>query len=554
MPAFLVCNHEFDFGQERFDQLVEFCNFNWVLSNIKRNPLKPAGEPDLSIEKPLNGLHDYCVFERAGLRIGVIGLMSKDALQATNTKTKAPWICKDMGPTCKELAARLRKPKKELGEGCDLVIALTHAEHEEDIKLAREVGAYPANCQAENIPVIDIIFGGHNHNYYLGNGVKLVGESTDAQEVKPYRSCDNGDKDLLIIKSGTDFYDLSKVEITVDTIATGSSETPEPVWNKLITEVMVTRYTGEDLQGNPNLRMVGSSMAQVLARLFQNEVLVDLDAPAAKLQDQAVDRLKEDEAREGETVTGNWIADSILKWYKCLESPKSQFPHVHVMTAGSIRAHFTPKSLVAKKVTEREVIDLFTYENTLKCIDLKGKDLKAILNTMLSKSDRGEDGKLKSPERLPVVSGMRIKWSSRKPAGDRVEQIWISDVNGELEQSVTYLQELEPDATYRVLTNDYLLADGNEYYNYFKNGTPRKTYAEIPTFQALRYYIHDMMVRLQLERLVTKLKKEPESLDEKQEVQFEELLRAAAEKSLPTLDIVNDATALDRMMDTWGVA
>ncbi|KAG8935517.1 hypothetical protein FRC02_007876 [Tulasnella sp. 418] len=63
----LTGNHDFDFGYHHLLKLVEACKFPWILSNIK----------DTDTGGPPKGLTRFQVFERAGLKIGVIGLVEE---------------------------------------------------------------------------------------------------------------------------------------------------------------------------------------------------------------------------------------------------------------------------------------------------------------------------------------------------------------------------------------------------------------------------------------------------------------------------------------------
>ena len=74
-----------------------------------------------------------------------------------------------------------RRLARELREedNCDLIVAVTHSRLPNDELLA------------ENVPEIDLILGGHDHDYV----VKVV----------------NG---VQIVKSGTDFRDLTEISVT----------------------------------------------------------------------------------------------------------------------------------------------------------------------------------------------------------------------------------------------------------------------------------------------------------------------------------------------------
>ncbi|KAG8970563.1 hypothetical protein FRC03_006692 [Tulasnella sp. 419] len=114
-----------------------------------------------------------------------------------------------------ELSKLLRDPAGEYQ--CDLVLALTHARIPNDITLAKQLNAVPGPDSAATHGV-DIIFGGHDHMYYIGQGIKQW-DGYNFSETVLGAEKDDG---LLIVKSGTDFRDLSSLEVEVVDCPEGS--------------------------------------------------------------------------------------------------------------------------------------------------------------------------------------------------------------------------------------------------------------------------------------------------------------------------------------------
>lgn len=89
----------------------------------------------------------------------------------------------------------------------------------QDIKLAKSINALSPSAQEsqpiENIHGADIIFGGHDHLYYVSRGVTSW-EGYDLEQEVLGGEEDHGD--VLVVKSGTDFRDLSEIALElVDT-------------------------------------------------------------------------------------------------------------------------------------------------------------------------------------------------------------------------------------------------------------------------------------------------------------------------------------------------
>eukprot|EP00092_Neocalanus_flemingeri_P029929 GFUD01032495.1.p1 GENE.GFUD01032495.1~~GFUD01032495.1.p1 ORF type:complete len:307 (+),score=77.60 GFUD01032495.1:110-1030(+) len=158
-------NHEFDYGLQNLNRLVKMSNFPWLLSNMTE-----AGSG-----LPLAGARTHYVLEWAGLRIGMVGLV-EDWLYQQQAVREVSYQYEDYVEVGKRLAEGLKK------DGCHIVIALTHMGMREDIRLV------------ENVPEIDLVLGGHDHQYE----VQVVEGRT-------------------IVKSGTEFRYLSVVTVALKT-------------------------------------------------------------------------------------------------------------------------------------------------------------------------------------------------------------------------------------------------------------------------------------------------------------------------------------------------
>jgi len=135
-----VClgNHEFDNGLDELARRLNNLDVPVVCANY-----------DFS-STPLNGLVEpYVVVEKAGRRIGIIGLLTDlslvvDAAIAEKLKYEHP----------AEVAVPWAKYLRDV-EHCDLVVCLTHLGYEGEDYTDRELAAVSRD--------IDIIVGGHSH-------------------------------------------------------------------------------------------------------------------------------------------------------------------------------------------------------------------------------------------------------------------------------------------------------------------------------------------------------------------------------------------------------
>lgn len=151
-------NHEFEFGPVTLAKILNAAEKKGgfpqiVASNIKFSK-ESADDDELEAFQTRKLIKDYVVFEKNGLKIGLIGLLGKDAVSVAPATKPVQFV--DYIKAASKLANYLKKNEK-----VDIVIALSHSgiypDKEskgyvgEDIDLARKV------------PAIDIILSGHTH-------------------------------------------------------------------------------------------------------------------------------------------------------------------------------------------------------------------------------------------------------------------------------------------------------------------------------------------------------------------------------------------------------
>ncbi|KAL4419585.1 hypothetical protein ABPG77_004834 [Micractinium sp. CCAP 211/92] len=164
VKAACVGNHDFDYGIDNFTKLSAECHFPWLMANV------------LEVESglPLGGASPTAIIQWQGVRVGLIGLVEEEWLTTLASVDPDEVRYTDFVPEGRRLAAELR------AKGADLVIALTHMRLPNDLRLA------------ESAPEIDLVLGGHDHDYFL-----MAGKGTG----------------VPVVKSGTDFQHLTEVHI-----------------------------------------------------------------------------------------------------------------------------------------------------------------------------------------------------------------------------------------------------------------------------------------------------------------------------------------------------
>ena len=137
--------------------------------------------------------------------------------------------------------------------------------------------------------------------------------------------------------------------------------------------------------------------------------------------------------RTEEAAIGNLIADAMRA---------ANGADVAITNGGGIRGD---KEYPAGAVlTRRDILTELPFGNVTVVTELTGQQ---ILDALENGVGQVEDG----AGRFPQVSGMKIAIDVKKPKGDRVVSVMIGD------------RPLDPTATYKVATNDFMLKGGDGY-------------------------------------------------------------------------------------------
>jgi 2',3'-cyclic-nucleotide 2'-phosphodiesterase (5'-nucleotidase family) len=140
-------NHELDYGQDHLRTLLGRARFPILGANVRAAPEPFALRPSVVLAPP------------GGPRVAVLGLVTEELATTTHPRNAIGVSVDDAIATARALIPGLRRE-------ADLVVVLSHLGIAEDRRLAREV------------PGVDLVVGGHNHNRYaqpvIENGVPIV--------------------------------------------------------------------------------------------------------------------------------------------------------------------------------------------------------------------------------------------------------------------------------------------------------------------------------------------------------------------------------------------
>lgn len=134
--------------------------------------------------------------------------------------------------------------------------------------------------------------------------------------------------------------------------------------------------------------------------------------------------------RTGETNLGNLITDVLRERTDA---------DVAIYNGGGIRDSADLGSIVLE-----DAMNILAFENDVVKLELSGSQLIETLEHGVSHYPEVAGGFLQ-------VSGMRYYFNPEKPAGERIEKVYVGG------------EEIDPDASYTLTTNGFLAAGGDEY-------------------------------------------------------------------------------------------
>ncbi len=177
----------------------------------------------------------------------------------------------------------------------------------------------------------------------------------------------------------------------------------------------------------------------------------DLGKPIEELKKKQVGSSQElidgdrNSCRLGECSMGNLVADAML------DRTKGQGVSIAIQNGGGLRA-----SIDAGDVTMGEVLSVLPFQNALATFELKGSDVIASLENGVSQVEAAKG-------RFAQVSGLRYAWDETvETLKGRIKQVQVMEDGKWV--------EIDPEKTYKVVSNDFMRAGGDGYKLFKTNG------------------------------------------------------------------------------------
>ncbi len=348
--AATVGNHEFNYGLDYLQEVLDDAPFPYVNSNVFKDDHDRNPYNDKNYFKPYKIIKKKVIDAKGHkqvIKVGVIGAVTPQITMWDKSSLDGKVITKDIVDTVKSYIPRMKK------DGADIIVALAHSGiGDADRKQMEEDAAYDLT----KVKGIDAIISGHNHKTFPGDFVNLPGvdEKNGTINGKPVIMPGNWGNQLGVMDLG-----LVKVKgkWSIDKAKTQLRAVYDKVNKKSLarTDESIIKAIKKDHQGT--IGYVRQPVGQTSA---------DINSYFAIVQD--------DPSIQIVTNAQKWYVEKQLKGTKDEGLP--------VLSAGApFKAggrnganYYTniPKGTIAIK----NVSDLYLYPNTVATVKVKGSDVK----------------------------------------------------------------------------------------------------------------------------------------------------------------------------------
>ncbi|MBC8383523.1 MAG: 5'-nucleotidase C-terminal domain-containing protein, partial [Candidatus Cloacimonetes bacterium] len=354
--------------------------------------------PWLSANAALDGeytyFEPYTILGKGGIKIGILGLTTP-GIPTMLDSTYYPGITwKDMVITAQQYAPKLR-------DSVDVLIGIFHAgfDAEED-KYKEELFGLPvANASklvAERVPGFDVVFGGHSHRVNPRDTTITVRDSTTLQMISGAHAWGLGIAKIILEKHDTKWEIIEKtgwIEQAKDFAPSQEIlEINEPYHKKVISFFKIPIALNKEIISTENARFEDSPIPELINRVQLHHTGADISISPA-------------------------------------------FSTGLVIPADTIRI--------------KDVYAMYPYENTLKMIEMTGKQLVDYLEYCANYYVYENDSLSTNPEiagyNYDMAEGISYIIDVREQPGSRIKDVTFLKTS----------KPLDPEITYTVALNSY---------------------------------------------------------------------------------------------------
>ena len=369
-------NHEFDEGCKALSDYAKKADFPFLVANLKPSPGCPLS---------MNSISPFTVIDGPDAKIGIIGLANPDVVNQSKACKDTKFV--DHVEAVKDSVKALQARK------VNIIIVLSHLGLPFDEELAR------------NVSGVDLIVGGHTHDY-IGPG-----------SLGPYpivEKSPSGKPALIVTTSGEAKF-LGHLEVSFN------KEGIPPSWN------------GEPVRlgkagGSSEITKIINHAAEPVIK--RNSTVVGTNL--VKMRDGL------DPCREGDCLSAIVTTDAMLDYAR----PKGAV--VALINGGNFRA-----ALPVGKITQGDIDNLLPFKDKVLLRKYTGKQLFEAVEHGVSDVDG-------IGPRMIQASGLRYTYSPTAPVGHRVRSVEVQDKNGKW-------KPLEYNKVYVATVGAFLASGGDDH-------------------------------------------------------------------------------------------
>jgi len=416
LDAMTLGNHEFDKGPELTGSLAARARFPMVSANL-----------DASREPALAGrIRPYVVRLFGRERVGIIGATTPTTPMITTSVGQV--VFHPAAPAVAEAVGELR------GLDVDKIVVLSHLGYDADIALAKAV------------PGIDVIVGGHSHTL-LGDPARLG--QLGLTPAGPYPTEVRGPAGgrVLVVQAWRWGAQLGVLTLSFDADGGITSYTARPML-----------LAGDDFSLDGKAVPKGSAEQAALAAALTASGVARVVSEDAGLAGELVPYAQKLNAFRNERIGARAVADLVRG---TATDPGALVADAYLAkTPGAELALLMPgglrQDLYQGELTLGMVMGVLPFGNTLVTLDVSGAEFTSVL-------EEAAEFRLKvhppagvdlQSVRLFHAAGFTCVVDPSRPKGGRVSGLRVRGTGGGF-------VEIDPAATYRLVTNSYLAGGGD---------------------------------------------------------------------------------------------
>lgn len=312
--------------------------------------------------------------------------------------------------------------------GVNKIILVTHIGIDFDLPLL------------ESLAGVDLVVGGHSHTL-LSNTLRA------GVDVYPIAAQTSAGEPIYYAQAGANNVYLGRMDVTFDANGVITAISGEPI--------LLSRYITPD----PDIQAILTELAGPIEELRATPI--GATATDLLVGDRTVCRVEE-------CVLGNLIADAMIA---------DTGAQLAIQNGGGIRADIN-----AGEITLGEVLTVLPFGNLASTVDLTGAQVIEALENGVSRInvENGQVVRAGANGRFPQVAGIRYSFDPTQPAGSRIVSVEVRGADGSF-------SPIDPEAVYKVATNDFML-NGGDGYSVFGSGANAYAFGK-PLDQILAEYL-----------------------------------------------------------------